>query len=151
MMILASLRSVLAVSGLFVFGVMKSTALIGGWHLLRQRFEPFGPAPEPKQYLGYFSLRYLIGINGGGIISSDRRGLAIATWPVLLSWAYPEIFIPWAEVERVEAVPPRLFGFGRYYRVWIKRAPELDLRLRDRSFEFVRKNAEAAGVVITGA
>ena len=80
---------------------------------------------------------------GALIVTSDARGLHLATWPVLLSWCHAPVFIPWSEV--VEVQERRIF-FVAVQEIVTRRTPHLRFALRAGTFALVRADARAAGV-----
>lgn len=150
MTILAVALATVLFTAFMVWVIMRAAARFGRWPALAAKYPPKGAAPEPKLYLGYLSLRGFIGINGAAIVSSDARGLHLSTWPYLMSWAFPPVWIPWSAIQKVEQ-RRALLGMGAYYRLELRGLPEVDLRMRDRTFRFVEANAARAGVKITAA
>ena len=133
-----SLLAALALPALIIFAVSRA-----GWSELALNYPGTDSRPAPLTRLGFGSLRGWIGYNGALIVSSDARGLHLATWPVLLSWCHAPVFIPWTEV--VEVRTRRTFGVG-FHELLTRRASDLRLALRSGTFALVGDDACAAGV-----
>ena len=92
--------------------------------------------------MGFAVFRGWVGYNGALIVASDARGLFLSTLPILL-WSHPPIFIPWAEVERIEHQERWHWSL---HVIRVRRAPEVRFGLRERTYRFVQPDAAAAGV-----
>ena len=114
-----------------------------GWSEMAETYPGVDSKPATKTRFGYGSMRGWIGYKGALIVTSDPRGLHLATWPVLLSWCHAPVFLPWTEV--VEVKDRRIFGMGVHELV-TRRTPHLRFALRPRTFALVRDDARAAGV-----
>lgn len=114
-----------------------------GWPVLAARYPLLGEQPGPKLRFGYGVFRGWIGYNGGLVVSADAGGLYLSTMPIVLSFCHAPVFIPWPEV--VEIRRRDRWG-GRVYEIHARQAPEVDFALRAWTFDFVRAQAERAGV-----
>jgi hypothetical protein len=95
--------------------------------------------------MGYGVFRGWIGYNGGIVVASDYSGLYLRAMPVLLSFCHDPIYIPWSDVLRIEW-EDGLLSDG--YRIVTALAPEVRFALRSSTFDAVREDAQAAGVVV---
>lgn len=120
-----------------------SIARIGGWRALAERYPAHEPMPRPRRWLGHAVFRGWVGYNGALVVASDARGLYFRTWPLLLPWCHPPIFIPWTEVEAIVRSRHR---YGALYEIRTRRAAGVRFGLRERTFRFVRDDAARARV-----
>jgi hypothetical protein len=95
--------------------------------------------------MGYGVFRGWIGYNGGIVVASDYRGLYLRAMPVLLSFCYDPIYIPWSEILRIEREDGLLWNG---YRIVTVLAPDVRFALGSSTFDAVRDDAQTAGVVI---
>ena len=114
-----------------------------GWSEMAETYPGVEAKPAAKTRFGYGSIRGWIGYKGALIVTSDARGLHLATWPVLLSWCHAPVFIPWSEV--VEVQERRIF-FVAVQEIVTRRTAHLRFALRSGTFALVRDDARAAGV-----
>ena len=133
-----SLMAALAVPALIIFSISRA-----GWAEMAETYPAADAKPAAKTRFGYGSIRGWIGYNGALIVTSDARGLHIATWPVLLSWCHAPVFIPWTEVAEIRT--GRRFGM-RFHELVTRRSPHLRFALRGGTYALVRDDAWAAGV-----
>jgi len=125
------------------FLFMGWLARVSGWTRLAAQYPDDGRMPERRMWLGYAVFRGWVGYNGALIVASDARGLFLRALPVLLSWAHPPVFIPWAEIERIEHGGR---WYGRVHEIHTRRAADVRFALRKRTYAFVRDDARAAHV-----
>jgi len=125
-----------------VFAPLWLLARIGGWRTLAERYPRNDAMPPRKMWMGFAVFRGWVGYNGALVVASDARGLFLSALPILL-WSHPPIFIPWADVERIEH---RSTWYGRVHEIRVRRAPEVRFGLRERTYRFVQPDAAAAGV-----
>ena len=118
---------------------------LSGWATLAARYPGSGSAPAPRTRFGDAVFRGWIGYNGGLTVSADARGLYVSAMPIVLAPYHPPIFIPWGEITEVRG---RRILWTRCFGIRTRRAPEVDVALRRRTFELVRAAAQRAHVPI---
>lgn len=133
-----SLLAALGVPAIIIISISRA-----GWAEMAETYPGADTKPRPKTRFGYGSIRGWIGYNGALIVTSDARGLYLATWPVLLSWCHPPVFIPWSEVAEIKT--GRRLGM-RFHELVTRRTAHLRFALRSGTFALVRDDARAAGV-----
>ena len=136
--------------GLALFSLAMPVAVIFaisrlGWNVLAARYPRTGPAPAPLTVFGYGCLNGWVGYNGGLILSADDTGLFLATWPGLLAWCHPPVFIPWSQLVDARA---RRRIWKTYYTLDLKGAPEIDFALSEGDLRLVRPWLTKAGVPV---
>ncbi len=116
-----------------------------GWNRLAARYPRATAAPAPLTVFGYGCLNGWVGYNGGLVIGADDAGLHLSTWPGLLSWCHPPVFIPWSQVVDARA---RRRWWKMYYTLELKGAPEIDLALSATDLRLVRPWLDKACVPV---
>ena len=136
---------VAAIAGIYLYmlGLMALFARLSGWRVLAARYPGVVPVPTVRKRLGYGIFRGWIGYNGGLIVAADSRGLFLSTWPVVLAPCHPPITIPWHEIVEIRR---RRILWTTCYGIRTLGAPQVDLALRMRTFEFVRPQVARASV-----
>lgn len=131
-------------TALIPVGAIYLISRTSGWQTLAECYPLRGTMPQPKVRMGYGVFRGWMGYNGAIVVSSDASGLYLRAMPVVLSFCHDPINIPWSEVTSI--CRERSILSDRY-QITTRQAPEVRFALLEGTFDAVRGDARAAGVV----